>query len=93
MKGKVEDADLIDSLYEISSLATRDFSPAQASEAIVETIAKALGAEGAYLALVNPDSGLLEIETTCGLWQKADTPAPRLKEGLTAWAALQASPA
>ncbi len=92
MNHSEEDTALVNALYEISSLTTRDIDPGQASEVIVEAIAKALGAEGAFLALVNPDCGLLEIEATCGLWQLADTPPPRLGEGLTTWATLHGKP-
>ena len=92
MKGKVENADLIDSLYEISSLATREYHATEATKTALEIIARYFGAEAAYVALVNPDTGLLEIEATAGLWKNEGFTAPHLQNGITAWVGLQGKP-
>ncbi len=92
MKGKVEDANLLDSLYEISSLATREYYAAEATGAALEIIARYFGPEAAYVALLNPDTGHLEIEATAGIWKNEGIPAPHLQNGITAWVGLQGKP-
>jgi len=91
-----EDSDLIGALYEISSLAAKDNGPDRAAEAICAAIAKFFGAEAAYLALANPDTGQMECEARYGLWTEKGfsrlSPSPNLKNGITAWVGLHGKP-
>ncbi len=92
MKGNVRDTDLINTLYEISTLATRKYDTTEATNAVLEIITRYFSADAAYVALVNPDTGMLEIETMAGLWKNEGIPAPNLKNGIAHWEGLQGKP-
>ena len=92
MKGNVRDTDLINTLYEISTLATRKYDTTEATNAVLEIITRYFSADAAYVALVNPDTGMLEIETMAGLWKNEGIPAPNLKNGIAHWVGLQGKP-
>ncbi len=92
MTGNEEDARLIASLYEISSLATKGNDPDEAIGTLLKIMARFFGAEAALAALINPDTGLLEVEATDGLWSGEGMPAPNLQNGITAWVGLHGEP-
>lgn len=85
-------ADALPTLYAIATIAARGDSPAQAIRSILAEIATALRASSASVALVNPDTGKLEIEVRHGLPADVDDLALRLGQGITGWVAFHGKP-
>jgi signal transduction histidine kinase len=83
---------ITEALYRISRLAGRTSSPSEAlSRVLAEAMAVTGGCSGT-IALINPNTQLLEIEVHSGLPSDcADTPL-RLGEGITGWVALHGKP-
>lgn len=84
---------LTEALYRISSLAGRAASPREALHRVLaEAIGVTAGSSGT-LALIDPDTNLLEIEVHAGLPQDCVDAPLRLGEGITGWVALHGKPA
>ena len=92
MKTFESDRTIVDSLYRISSLLSRDEDPHIALESILDEILKNLNAESASIALKNPDTNRLEIEVCKGLPENSKGLQLRLGEGITGWVALYRKP-
>jgi len=84
--------DALPALYAIATIAARADGPASALRAILAEIATALHAASASIALVNPDSGKLEIEVHHGLPPDIDDVALRPGQGITGWVAFHGKP-
>ncbi|PTY05941.1 histidine kinase [Opitutaceae bacterium EW11] len=86
------DAHAVSVLYRISSLVTREDDPRRALRAILAEIIAALRAASGSVALLNPDTGKLEIEVQQGLPADLDAVALRLGQGITGWVAFHGKP-
>ena len=84
--------DALPTLYAIATIGARAEGPAPAIRAILAEIATALHASSASIALVNPDTGKLEIEARHGLPTDVDDLALRLGQGITGWVAFHGKP-
>lgn len=79
-------------LYRISSLVGRTEDPRLALRTILAEIIAALHASSGSIALLNPDSGKLEIEVQQGLPPDTDEVGLRLGQGITGWVAFHGRP-
>lgn len=79
---------MVDALYRISSLVGHVDDPREALEIVIDEIMRVLPAASASIDLINPDTGLLEIEVMRGLPEKGKKLHLRLGEGVTGWVAL-----
>jgi signal transduction histidine kinase len=79
-------------LLGVASLASRTDDPARALSEIVSIVSTALRADSAFVALLNPDSGKLEIEAAVGLPAEADLNLA-LGQGIPGWVAWHGKPA
>ncbi len=79
----------LDALYRISSLTGSEGDPKEALEAILEEVANAFGASSASVSLVNPATGMLEVEVARGLSEEAKGFELPLGRGLTGWVAMR----
>lgn len=87
------DPRVIAALYRISSTAGAGATPAEAMAHIVEEVFTFFEADAAALALVNPDTSALVIESSRGFPpEHRDAPIPP-GVGLLGWSALHAKPA
>ncbi|MFT3780608.1 MAG: GAF domain-containing protein [Nibricoccus sp.] len=75
-------------LYRISSLAGRTEDPRAALTAILAETIASLQATSGSIALLNPDTGKLEIEVQQGLPPDIDEVGLRLGQGITGWVAF-----
>lgn len=78
-------------LLALGALAFRVDDPAQALEEILGIVADGLGADSGSIALLNPDSGKLEIEARFGLPHEGEL-SMALGQGLPGWAAWHGKP-
>jgi len=79
-------------LYRISSLVGRTEDPRVALRTILAEIITALGASSGSVALLNPDSGMLELEVQQGLPSDIGELGLRLGQGITGWVAFHGRP-
>jgi signal transduction histidine kinase len=77
-------------LYRISSLIGREEDPRTALEEILRALVTFFHATSGSIALVNPDSGKLEIEVQFGLPGDYEEVSLRLGQGITGWVAFHA---
>lgn len=93
-KSPMQDAhtSFIDSLYRISSLDGNTDDPQEALSLIVEEVVEQLGCSSASIALINPDTGRLQIEAQYGLPDEFRHLELPLTHGVTGWVALHGSP-
>lgn len=75
-------------LYRISSLVGRTEDPRLALRTILAEIIAGLHASSGSIALLNPDTGKLEIEVQQGLPPDTNDVALRLGQGITGWVAF-----
>lgn len=75
-------------LYRISSLVGRTEDPRLALRSVLSEIIAALHASSGSIALLNPDTGKLEIEVHQGLPADTDEVALRPGQGVTGWVAF-----
>jgi signal transduction histidine kinase len=75
-------------LLRVTSLIGRTSNPAEAIREILTTAMETFAAVSGSVALLNPDTGLLEIEVQQGLPDAADTVPLRPGQGITGWVAL-----
>lgn len=83
---------ILDSLYSISSLVNQTDNPREALEIIIDEIMAVLPAKCASIILVNPDTGMLEIEAIRGLPEESREIQLRMGQGVTGWVALHGKP-
>ena len=79
-------------LYDVSRAIHATLEPAEALKLIVREAVTLMGATSGSLALVNPTTGLLEIEASEGLPDDADLLSLRPNEGITGWVAHHGEP-
>jgi signal transduction histidine kinase len=79
-------------LYRISSLVGRTEDPRLALRTILAEIIAALHASSGSIALLNPDTGKLEIDVQQGLPPDTDEVGLKLGQGITGWVAFHGKP-
>ncbi|HWZ94214.1 MAG TPA: GAF domain-containing protein [Opitutaceae bacterium] len=79
-------------LYNISSLLGKTEDASAALRAILAEITAFFDASSGSIALINPDSGHLEIEVQQGLPDDSKESALRLGQGITGWVAFHGRP-
>ncbi len=79
-------------LYRISSMVGRTDDPRLALRVVLSELIASLKATSGSIALLNPDSGKLEIEVHQGLPADTDTVALRLGQGITGWVVFHGRP-
>jgi len=82
----------IAALYNISSLLGKTEDASAALHAILAEISAYFDASSGSIALLNPDSGRLEIEVQQGLPDDSKESALRLGQGITGWVAFHGRP-
>lgn len=82
----------LSALYRISSLIGRTEDPRLALRATLSEIIAAVQAASGSIALLNPDTGKLEMEVHQGLPADSDEVALRLGQGITGWVAFHGKP-
>ncbi len=80
------------SLYRISSLATREEVAPTALRRILDVLFEHFHASSGSVALLNPDTGRLDIEIQRGLPDDYREVALRLGQGITGWVAFHGRP-
>ncbi len=85
-------ASAIDALYRISSLAGKTEEPLEALRRILREIVRIFAASSGSIALLNPDTGNLEIEVSEGLPHHPADISLKPGEGITGWVALHGRP-
>lgn len=80
------------SLYQIAALASRADNAPAALHRILEITMQHFGASSGSVALLNPDSGRLEIEAQRGLPDDYREVVLRLGQGITGWVAFHGKP-
>ncbi|MEI6861384.1 MAG: GAF domain-containing protein [Verrucomicrobiota bacterium] len=75
-------------LLRVATLIGRSTDPGEALREILAVAAETFGAISGSIALLNPDSGLLEIEVQQGLPDAADRVPLRPGQGVTGWVAF-----
>mgnify|MGYP001442859985 CR=1 FL=1 len=79
-------------LYEVARAIHATLEPADALQLIVRAAVQLAGAGSGSLALVNPTTGLLEIEAAEGLPEAGAGLVLRQDEGITGWVAQHGKP-
>ncbi|HTB79329.1 MAG TPA: GAF domain-containing protein [Opitutaceae bacterium] len=79
-------------LYNISSILGKTVDAGAAPRSILTEIVAFFGASSGSIALLNPDSGHLEIEVQQGLPDDSDEVPLRLGQGITGWVAFHGKP-
>jgi len=82
----------LSALYNISSLLGKTEDAGAALRAILAEIIAYFEASSGSIALLNPDSGRLEIEVQQGLPDDSKESALRLGQGITGWVAFHGRP-
>jgi signal transduction histidine kinase len=80
------------SLYRLAALATEVDDPAIALRRILEVLIGHFRADSGSIALLNPDTGRLEIEAQQGLPDDYREVTLRLGQGITGWVAFHGRP-
>ncbi len=75
-------------LHRVFAIVGLTADPGEALRAILAAAVETFGAVSGSIALLNPDSGRLEIEVQQGLPDDADPVALRLGQGVTGWVAF-----
>jgi len=86
---QLADARALPALYRLASLAVRTDDPAVALRELLDVAVATFGADAGSVALLNPDSGRLEIEVQSG--SSTDGALPQQVKpghGITGWCAL-----
>ena len=80
-------------LYEVSNVIHSSLDPGQALDLILGQAAQLTNATSASVALVNPTTGLLELEASHGLPSSSEGLRLRVGQGITGWVARTGQPA
>ena len=75
----------LERLYEVARSIHASLEPVEALQWLVQESVQLVGASSGSLALVNPTTGLLEIEAAVGLPEAGSSLTLRLGEGITGW--------
>lgn len=86
------DPKTLGALYRISSVVGRTEEPHEALRLILSEIIATFGASSGSVALVNPDTGKLEIEVQQGLPEKFGDVRLRPGQGITGWVSFHGKP-
>ena len=78
-------SDHLERLYEVARSIHASLEPEEALQWLVRESVQLVGASSGSLALVNPTTGLLEIEAAEGLPEGGSSLTLRLGEGITGW--------
>jgi len=89
---EIEDSALLLCLYRISQAGSAAFNVRDAYQAIMEAIQRLFQPSSASIALISPDSGLLEIEYALGYPSELDDYALHLGKGVSGRVAFKGEP-
>ncbi len=89
---KIEDSALLLCLYRISQAGSAAFNVRDAYQAIMEAIQQLFRPSSASIALISPDTGLLEIEYALGYPSELDDYALHLGKGISGRVAFKGTP-
>ena len=89
---KIEDSALLLCLYRISQAGSAAFNVRDAYQAIMEAIQRLFRPSSASIALISPDTGLLEIEYALGYPSELDDYALHLGKGISGRVAFKGEP-
>ena len=77
----------LERMYKISRVMHSTLEPNEALQLVVREATELVGASSGSLVLVNPTTGLLDIEAAIGLSADGEALKLRLDEGITGWVA------
>ncbi|MCS1410157.1 MAG: Sensor protein ZraS [Verrucomicrobia subdivision 3 bacterium] len=80
-------------LYEVSNVIHSSLDPSQALDLILGQALQLTNANSASVSLVNPTTGFLELEASCGLPSSSIGFRLRIGQGITGWVARTGKPA
>ena len=80
-------------LYEVDKVIHSTLDPQEALRLIIEQAVLVMRATSGSVALINPNSGFLEIQASLGLPANAASLKLRVGEGITGWVAVKGIPA
>ncbi|MFN7142039.1 MAG: GAF domain-containing protein, partial [Limisphaerales bacterium] len=80
-------------LYQVSNTIHSTLEPQEALELILREAVRIMRATSGSIALLNPNTGYLEIEASTGLPKTAARLKLRINEGVTGWVAREGKPA
>jgi signal transduction histidine kinase len=80
-------------LYQVANVIHSTLDPQEALRLIVREAVRLVGASSGSVVLVNPTTGLLEIQASQGLPPRAEALKLRVGEGITGWVARSGKPA
>ena len=80
-------------LYEVSNVIHSSLDPSQALDLILGQATQLTNGTSASVSLVNPTTGLLELEASHGLPASSDGLRLRIGQGITGWVARTGEPA
>ena len=97
MNGELEGQDSryerLKRLYEVSNVIHSSLDPLQALDLILGQAVQLMNANSASVSLVNPTTGLLELEASHGLPSSSAGLCLRIGQGITGWVARTGEPA
>ncbi|MEO6875947.1 MAG: GAF domain-containing protein [Opitutaceae bacterium] len=85
-----EDSRALPALYRLSSLARRADDPQVALAEVLDEFVTTFGADAGSIALLNPNTGRLEVEVSLGSPDHAHGLGLKLGHGVTGWCVLNA---
>src|ERR1700722_2326330 len=74
-------------LYQVSNVIHSTLDPEQALQLILQEAVRLMRATSGSIALINPNSGFLEIDASTGLPADAESVRLRIGQGITGWVA------
>lgn len=92
-KGRDSEFERLKRLYEVSNVIHSSLDPEQALDLILGQAVQLMNATSASVSLVNPTTGLLELEASHGLPSSSDGLRLRIGQGITGWVARTGEPA
>ncbi len=85
--------DRLQLLYQVSNVIHSTLDPAKALELMLEEVVRLMRASSGSIVLINPKTGMLEIESSAGLPSGATDLKLKVGEGITGWVARFGKPA
>src|SRR5208283_3270441 len=79
--------DRLQSLYQVSNVIHSTLDPQQALQLILQEAVRLMRASSGSVALINPNTRLLEINASTGLPPDAESIKLRVGQGITGWVA------
>ena len=83
----------LQSLYQVSNVIHSTLDPQEALHLILREAVRIMRASSGSVVMINPTSGLLEIQTSTGLPRNAPDTKLRVGQGITGWVARTGKPA